>query len=645
MPERLPPLPVVTALIADIVGGEVTVDLAAGLGTTDATSADQAALARVLERLRAELARLRRREHELSVLFSSARELAESRDLDTLLARLVARADQLMGTDVTYLSEFDPRSDELHVRKTIGAVTPQFQGLRVPAGKGLASGIVASRTAQWTQRYSDYSGDPHDSEIDDSVTAEGIVSILGVPLLGDDAVLGVLFAATRHERVFTADEIALLSALADHASVVIQTAGILKQLRESEQETHQAFARLTEHVQARDRSNVVHQQLIHAVLSGQGFPAVAETLAGALGRSVAIIDADAHVTAAAGDSARLNAADITSTQAQAALLASRNSGHCCEVETSSSKSSIEAVAAITVGADDFGAVLLSHGELELGAVDRRTIERAAQVCSLLTLQQNAADAAEGRTRAELVADLLDASPQRRRDLDRRLRIRGVDPAGLNTVLVFGVGADRRLSLARHLIGLYIDGMLVADVAGNVVAVTSSSDSIVLAERIHREISTMMGVPVVVIAQSVVGGPESLPEAFDAALRTLSLLGVLGVLDGPVDPRDYELYSVLFAHDPGGVDRFVHAAIGPVLDYDRAHNTDLVATLQAFVRNSASPTKTARALNYHPNTILQRLDRLRRLLGEDWRNDERLFRISAAVRLHELREHRLGDGRG
>ena len=75
-------------------------------------------------------------------------------------------------------------------------------------------------------------------------------------------------------------------------------------------------------------------------------------------------------------------------------------------------------------------------------------------------------------------------------------------------------------------------------------------------------------------------------------------------------------------------------------YDAERGTDLLGTLRAFVRSNASPTRTARALNFHTNTILQRLERLDRVLGEDWRDDERLFRIGLAVRLDDLRERLL-----
>ncbi|WP_040840501.1 helix-turn-helix domain-containing protein, partial [Nocardia brevicatena] len=517
---------------------------------------------------------------------------------------------------------------------SVGAVTPQFRNLRVPPGKGLASGIAASRTAQWTQRYSDYAGDPHDRDIDDAVAAEGIVSILGVPMLAEGTVLGVIFAATRHEHVFTAEETALLSALADHASVVIQTAGILEQLRDSEEHTRQAFARLSEHVQERDRANIVHQQLIQTVLTGEGFPTVATTVAQALGRTVTIIDAEANITARSGASSKAGAAAARSAPVRSALERSRATGHCCFV--ADERSPVEAVAAITAGTDYYGALLLSHGELALGPVDERTIERAAQVCSLLTLQHNAADDADRRTRAELVSAVLDSAPERRRDLDRRLRNHGIALADLNTVVTLTLEADSRTTAVRHIARMYPDGTLVAEVAGVIAVVTGSRDPLATAAGIREMLAKTVRTPILAIAAPVAPTPDDLPAAFTTSLRTARLLAALQIDDTTADTSEYEIFSVLFAHDPGALNRFIAATIGPVLDYDAMHNTDLTATLRTFVRNDASPTKTARALNYHPNTILQRLDRIKTLLGENWRSDQHLYRVSTAVRLEELR---------
>lgn len=588
-----------------------------------------------LGRLYSEFARLRRRERELAALFSSARDLAESRDVDTLLTRLVARAHEMMGMDITYLSEFDPENRELRVRRTLGAVTPAFQNLRVPPGVGIASGIAMSRTPISTQRYSDYAGDPHDSVIDHAVDAEGVVSILGVPMLAEDSVLGVLFVATRHEHVFAPEETALLSALADHASVIMQTAGILNRLQESEEESRRALVRLSDHLEARDRSNVVHQQLIQAILSGEGFPAVADTLAQALARGVAIVDVAGQVIAESDRSSqKTDWTDLyLSTPVQEAVAQSCEDGHAAEVERSARAT---AVCAISVGTENYGSIVLGRGGFDLGPVDRRTVERAAQVCSLLTLQNRAADDADRRTRSELVSDMLDESPERRHNLDRRARHFGVEYAELNGLAAAVVGAESRTSAVSRLAAATGPTTFVAQHAGVVVVLGRFHDLRSTAEDLHRALKAGSDEAALVVIAPTVASPDRLPESFASVLRVARLLQALEITDGVAVTSEYELFSILFSDDPRRLDAFIATTIGPVLDYDAKHNADLTNTLRAFVRNGGSPTKTARVLNYHPNTILQRLDRIKALLGAHWRDDEPLYRISTAVRLHQLR---------
>ncbi|MET0700342.1 MAG: helix-turn-helix domain-containing protein [Mycobacterium sp.] len=637
------------AVVARLIDAVVSGVDPAGAGATselDGTDAQKSAVGAGLNRLRGELARLRRREHELAALFSSARELAEVRDLDTLLGRLVTRAHEMMGTDVTYLSQFDPDTRELQVRKTAGAVTPQFQHLRVPPGMGMASGIAQSRTAQWALRYSDYAGDPHEPAIDEAVQAEDIVSILGVPMLAEGTVLGVLFAATRTEHAFTADEIALLSALADHASVVVQTANMVDQLRQSEEESRHALERLSAHLRERDRSNVVHQELVQTVLLGGGFQKLAATVSGTLGRSVTIIDAHARAIASSATPNTSGASVRLSVGVQEAIDTSRATGHCCFVTPADGP--IEVVAAITAGEHYYGAFLLSQGTLELGPVDERTLERAAQVSALLTLQQDAADDADRRTKGELVADALAAAPERRRDLERRIRNHGLSLPDLNTVITTFVAAEHRSAAARYVDTALRGHGLVAEYAGTVVAVLHCTDAQATATDLRARLAEHLHQPVLTVTPPSTTTPEDLPEAFEVALRTARLLDALGVDNAAVSTEAYEPYAILFAHDPHALHRYIDTTIGVVLAYDADHDTDLAATLRAFVRNEASPTKTARALNYHPNTILQRLERLKALLGPDWRSDEHLYRISTAVRLDELRaqsvrQHPSGTG--
>lgn len=92
-------------------------------------------------------------------------------------------------------------------------------------------------------------------------------------------------------------------------------------------------------------------------------------------------------------------------------------------------------------------------------------------------------------------------------------------------------------------------------------------------------------------------------------------------------------------DLGG---YVTATLGPVLDYDTERGTDLVGTLDAYFAEGASLTRTKTALHVHVNTVVQRLERVGRLLGEDWNSPARSLEIQLALRLHGLtRDRRTG----
>lgn len=599
--------------------------------------------------------RLRQREQELTALFSSARELAELRDGGVLLDRLVERAHEMMGSDLTYLSEFDQDSHELRVRTTIGSVSPEFRSLRVPAGRGLASVVVETGAPHWVERYNEYRADRHEADIDSAVAAEGIVSMLGVPMLSGSDVLGVLFVATREQHRFTAEQTALLSALADHASVALQTSRTLRDLQHSEDDARQALDRLTHHLAERDRSNTVHQRLVHAVLSGGGYEPLATTLADALGCLVWIVDEHGEVLACGGR-ADSEQHELTMDRAAAAAVAaaiaeSGLSGHCVLVP---GDSPIGAVSALVAGNQRFGAVLLGNwpdlvstdpataGVPKLGQVDRRTVERAAQVGTLLALQQAAVADAEHRVTNELVADLLDAVPERTTDVDRRVRRLGFIRHELNSLIVVGVAGDQRTAAARELAAVLGRAALVGEYQGYVVVVRSSDEpgaALAAAAELRNRLVLSLAVTVIAVVPPL---NQDLAGAFDTARRTSRLLAALDVHDLATSTDEFLPYTAVLDTDGRTMRSFLDGTLGAVRQHDIERGTELVNTLRAFVRCNASPTKTARQLNFHTNTILQRLERLDGILGNGWREDERLFRLSLALRLDELRERLLGD---
>jgi len=62
--------------------------------------------------------------------------------------------------------------------------------------------------------------------------------------------------------------------------------------------------------------------------------------------------------------------------------------------------------------------------------------------------------------------------------------------------------------------------------------------------------------------------------------------------------------------------FAEEVLSPILEYDRRHDADLIATLRAFLDGDGAWQETARALHLHPNTLRYRMARIRELTGRD-----------------------------
>jgi DNA-binding PucR family transcriptional regulator len=71
-----------------------------------------------------------------------------------------------------------------------------------------------------------------------------------------------------------------------------------------------------------------------------------------------------------------------------------------------------------------------------------------------------------------------------------------------------------------------------------------------------------------------------------------------------------------------------------MDYDVRRRSQLVATLEQYLRDRRSIATTARALYIHPNTLRQRLDRIETLTGLDL-DAEDLLSLELALKLARL----------
>jgi sugar diacid utilization regulator len=83
-----------------------------------------------------------------------------------------------------------------------------------------------------------------------------------------------------------------------------------------------------------------------------------------------------------------------------------------------------------------------------------------------------------------------------------------------------------------------------------------------------------------------------------------------------DTGSYRLLLPAMSEDPGELERFYAETIEPLSSYDEQYETELVATVEAYLENDGNVAATAKQLFTHRHTIRYRLERVRDLCGHD-----------------------------
>ncbi|QYJ03638.1 GAF domain-containing protein [Nocardioides panacisoli] len=569
------------------------------------------------------------RERELASLYATARSLTALGDVDDVLRSIVRHAHDLIGTDFTYLSLLGD-DGVLGITASEGTISADFRSAHIPPGTGLGGTVVESRAAHWVADYAAAGELRHDPGFDSLVGNEGLVALLGVPLLARDRVIGVLFAAERTERHFRTDEIALLSAFADHAAVALDNARLYEQSREALGELQSAYRTIEDQMAIMQRAQSVHDALTAVVLAGGGPATVASELADRLGGAVTLLDRDGALLARGGEEV---AAGEASDGALRAIEEARAGGR--TVTTVGADGHQHSAATVRAGESVLGTLVWRHRQ-DPGPVDLRSLELATHVVGLLILKENATAEAAERLSGELLTELIVASPHPTATQEARASTRGIDLRALDAV--FTVRADgvatsdvvRRLhAIAREQRGL------AGEHRGRATLMAAADDVEATAREVHRRLRAETGAPVVVVGERV--RDHDWARAFLLATRCLAVAGHLGATDLGATTSRFSLYALVFDADRAEeLDRFLGDAIGPLLEYDARRGTDLVATLAAYFDHDGNLRRTARALHVHLNTLLKRVDRIATVLGRDWRSSDDL-QLRLAVRLQALRE--------
>jgi len=150
-------------------------------------------------------------------------------------------------------------------------------------------------------------------------------------------------------------------------------------------------------------------------------------------------------------------------------------------------------------------------------------------------------------------------------------------------------------------------------------------------RVHAEVAPEVAIGI----SNPCEGAHSFAAGFEEAAHALIGTGVLRTRPRVLTYDDLGVYKYLLRMSRDAAERDKHReAIAKLADYDDAHRTSLLPTLEEFLARRGTISATAGALYIHPNTLRQRLRRIMELTGLDLRREDWLM-VEIGVKLAAL----------
>lgn len=462
---------------------------------------------------------------------------------------------------------------------------------------------------------------------------------VALPLRGLDAHIGFFIVASDEEP--SVGEQFLLRVLVQQTGVALANARLHRKEQASTEALRDSNIALAESVSALENAARIHARLTEVAAKGNGEEGIATALHELTGLSVAIEDRFGNLRAWAGPDCPepypKDDANAREAMLQRCIRAGEPIRHAGRLSAVANPR-VDIVGVVSLIDPDEGG-----GEQAKVALEHGTTVLAMELARLRSLAE-----AELRLRRDLVEEVLlgtdDESALARaealgHDLGAPHRVVIVESEGRCADMEKFFHGVRRAARHAHM------GTLVV-ARSNTVVILSDAD--MNRDRFVSALVSQLGSDDCRVG---VGGwcdrPRHLPRSYREAQLALKMQRRVGSRD-PAAVTFYDelgVYRILAeVENQDSIERFVRQWLGPLLDYDAAKQSQLVATLSAYLECGGHHDATTAAIFVHRSTLKYRLSRIRTLLGLDVNDPDVRFNLQMATRAWKTLEH-LGSGEG
>ena len=484
----------------------------------------------------------------------------------------------------------------------------------------------------------------------------GVRDILGVPLVADGEVIGIIYVDNQGEdHEYTERDIQQAKVFAGLSSLAVRQAWLYRQLGD------RANA-ISEQRRVLGESASIHNRVTRAVLDGKSITEILGLITDTLGKPVVLYGPDFQVVSwsVPRSLGQKRCPAITPEQAQMPLvqraLADLRGGRSSVMLRATPQWRCRRLL-VRLVVDDQCVGYLELCELgrSFSAIDSKALEQAAMALTLKLLAAQRSAELHGQQREEYFADVLYG----RRDLGfllSRAAGFGVDTMKRHVVLrlqydhepdddTAGALKRRRAAIALVSAELRADGPCVAGIgvpgADLLLLEVPATETMAANGPFTARLARVFAIATeqLDVKFLVAANPCPLSGLPAAAEKAREIAGLLQETSGSprlVLARDLELIRLITSREGiEGARRYAEECLRPLAEHDQANGGALLETIRSFVSCQAQIRPTAAALSVHENTVRYRLARIREISSIEPERLDALLSVSVALQVEAL----------
>lgn len=176
-------------------------------------------------------------------LLEAIRKLSSTLNLSDLLRQVMQLATDVVEAESSSLLLYDEQTGELFFDLALSEKESELKTIRIKPGEGIAGWVLENKKSRIVD---DVAADPQWAKRADEHTRFETKSLLAVPLIYKDKLLGVVEAVNKLSGEFTDEDCRILEAFASQAAVAIENARLFTNLMEEKSKIETIFTQMSD---------------------------------------------------------------------------------------------------------------------------------------------------------------------------------------------------------------------------------------------------------------------------------------------------------------------------------------------------------------------------------------------------------------